>query len=105
MKKSQSRPAYVDSAMRDLKREAHAHVVSRGLVQFRLGKEHMEKLLKIADEKGLGYGVFARMCLCECLDRMGKEKGSSGFDSRIRNIVRQELKGALITATRRKKVG
>jgi hypothetical protein len=45
-------------------------VVKDGTIQFRLDAENMERLLKLADERGTGIGVLARMWV---LERLNKE--------------------------------
>jgi hypothetical protein len=49
---------------------AHDRVVKDGTIQFRLDAENMERLLKLADERGTGTGVLARMWV---LERLNKE--------------------------------
>ena len=95
--KTDKRPAYVETAMKNLKQQAHQRVLKRGLVQFRLDEDYMQKLLEIADGKGLGYGVLARTWLCERLkeETQIKPQSNEEFVSNIRSIVRQEIKAAL----------
>src|SRR3990167_1359146 len=96
--KSKKRPAGLEAAMNHLKSEAHERVLSRGLVQFRLDRESMEELLRLSDEKGLGYGVLARMWICERLE--AARQGSDAIIPRqeLRQIVKEEVRQAL-TAT------
>jgi hypothetical protein len=96
--KTIKRPANVEIAMKNLRQQAHLRVLERGLVQFRLDEDYMQELLEIADEKGLGYGVLARMWLCERLEQEKQKKpikNKENIISNIRNIVRQEIKAAL----------
>ncbi len=57
------RPLKLSAAMAAIKNEAHERVLKRGLVQYRLDENLMAELLKVADDRGLGYGVLARMWL------------------------------------------
>ena len=95
--KTKKRPTYVEAAMKSLRQQAHQRVLERGLVQFRLDENYMQKLLEIADGKGLGYGVLARMWLCERLEEETEKKpeNKATVISNIRSIVRQEIKAAL----------
>lgn len=61
------RPKGLERQIEDLKSEAHNNVVDRGTVQFRLDAENMNRLLKEADRRGLGYGVLARQWTLEKL--------------------------------------
>lgn len=95
MKRSK-RPNSVDAAMRRVKAEANNRVLERGLVQFRLDAANMQQLLDIADEKGLGYGVLARMWVCEQLEKMRSPAPPSTVPAEyIRELVQQEVREAL----------
>jgi hypothetical protein len=92
------KPAHIETAMKNLRQEAHQRVLERGLVQFRLDEDYMQELLATADVKGLGYGVLARMWLCERLEQEKQKNPTTNQEnviSNIRSIVRQEIKAAL----------
>jgi hypothetical protein len=93
MMKIIDRPISVNKAIKNLKQDAHERVMDRGLVQFRLDKNYMQRLLKMSDEKGLGYGVLARMWICERLEQESSVAPSPL--KQIRNLVRQEVQVAL----------
>jgi len=101
--RTRGRPDHVEEAMIELRQVAHERVLGRGLVQFRLERDYMQQLLEMADEKGLGYGVLARMWLCERLEQ--ERLGSSKLPlNQIRKIIRQEVQEALkIPQPKRKK--
>lgn len=50
---------------------ARQRVVNRGIVQFRANPELMDELLRVADYKGLPYGVMVRGWVVE---RLHEEK-------------------------------
>lgn len=105
MKANKIRPAAIEEQMSKIRLEAHENVLARGLVQYRLDKNSMQRLLEIADAKGLGYGVLARMWLCE---RLEEEQASTSAlkpsmpMKDIRRIVRQEIKEALNLPARKR---
>ncbi len=47
---------------------AHNRVVKDGTIQFRLDRENMERLLKLADARRTGAGVLSRMWVLERLN-------------------------------------
>jgi len=98
MKGNKKRPDFVEKQMNEIKEEAHESVLARGLVQFRLNRNSMQRLLETADAKGLGYGVLARMWLCERLEQEQPkpvELNSPIQVKDIRRIVRQEIEQVL----------
>jgi hypothetical protein len=100
------RPAHIEAAVKNLRQEAHQRVLERGLVQFRLDENYMQELLEIADGKGLGYGVLARMWLCERLEQEKQKNSTDNQESvisNIRSIVRQEIKAALKSPQQKKR--
>jgi hypothetical protein len=103
MKKTK-RPIWVQNAVNEARKEAHQKVVERGQVQFRLDPEYMEDLLRLADEKGTGYGVLARMWVCE---RLEQERGKPATRylpvEEIRQVVREEVQEALKPSKQKRK--
>lgn len=104
MKSNKNRPAQLDNVVSAIRQEAHEKVLSRGLVQFRLDTDYMQRLLETADEKGLGYGVLARMWVCERLEqeRRGKSKSPLPIESSaIRTMIKEEIQAALSASTQK----
>ncbi len=96
MKGNKKRPDFIDKQMNEIRQEAHENVLARGLVQFRLDRKSMQRLLETADAKGLGYGVLARMWLCERLEQEQSNLSKSSMQAKdIRRIVRQEIEEVL----------
>lgn len=106
MNLKKKRPAIVEAQMNNLKRKAHERVLARGLVQFRLDADYMQRLLEIADSKGLGYGVLARMWICERLEEeqfaLSKPQLAARPDY-IRRMIRQEIKEQLKSSSYKRK--
>ena len=98
MKNNKKRPDFVEEQMKEIKQETHENVLARGLVQFRLDRNSMQRLLETADAKGLGYGVLARMWLCERLEQEQPKQAELSPSIQvkdIRRIVRQEIEHVL----------
>jgi len=92
----------MDKAIKALKKEAHERVVARGLIQFRLDRERMEELLTMADQKGTGYGVLARMWVCDRLEQERKGLQETPETKQLRRLIREEIEKALKPSGRRK---
>lgn len=75
---------------------SHKEVVNAGKIQFRLDKESMELLLKVADEKHTGAGVLARMWVIERLmDETSKKVDQvKELERRLRLLERKIAKQA-----------
>jgi hypothetical protein len=104
--KTSKRPANIEIAIKKIRAESHARVLDRGLVQFRLDKNYMGELLKIADDKGLGYGVLARMWICERLEQERSTNYKNAYTPQtnaIRRLVKEEIAKALETTKLRRR--
>ena len=71
----------LEERVKKTKASAHQRIMKDGTIQFRLDAENMERLLKIADDRGTGAGILARMWMLERLNIEGLNK-ETGVNAR-----------------------